>query len=237
MGDRPYVLLKCSMSLDGFLDDRSDGRLLLSSPEDFERVDAERARVDAILVGATTLRKDNPRLMVRSAELRRLRVERGLPETPIKVVLTAKGELDPGLPFFTTGACEKIVYTIDAALDVANSGLDRVATVVSCGATLGLETMLEDLKRRGVERLMVEGGGTVHTQFLTQNLVDELQVCVAPFFVGDSGAPRFVGDGTFPFGPARRMELAEVGRYGDCTYMRYLLAAVPGETLDEKTGF
>ena len=56
----------------------------------------------------------------------------------------------------------------------------------------------------GVERLMVEGGGNVHTQFLTDNLVDELQLVVAPFFVGDSRAPRFVSDGRFPWNPGRR---------------------------------
>ena len=55
----------------------------------------------------------------------------------------------------------------------------------------------EDLADRGVERLMVEGGGVVHTQFLADDLVDELQLVVAPFFVGDSSAPRFVSDARF----------------------------------------
>jgi 5-amino-6-(5-phosphoribosylamino)uracil reductase len=225
MSDRPYVLLKCSMSLDGFLDDTSDDRLLLSSPEDFERADVERSNVDAVLIGATTLRKDNPRLMVRSADLRQRRIERGFTETPIKVVLTASGNLDPTLPFFTTGDCEKIVYTIGSTLDEVKGRVGPVATVVSCGANLDLPSMLEDLKRRGVDRLMVEGGTTVHTQFLTQGLVDEVQVCVAPFFVGDGQAPRFVGDGAFPFDSKRRMDLLEVGQYGDCTYMRYQLGS------------
>ena len=48
---------------------------------------------------------------------------------------------------------------------------------------------------------MVEGGGTVHTQFLTADLADELHLVVAPFFVGDSRARRFVGDGRFPWNP------------------------------------
>lgn len=56
----PYVLLSAAVSLDGCLDDTGPGRLLLSGPADFDRVDEVRAESDAILVGAGTLRADNP---------------------------------------------------------------------------------------------------------------------------------------------------------------------------------
>lgn len=223
MSDRPYVLVKAAMSLDGYLDDTSDQRLLLSSPEDFARVDELRATVDAILVGATTIRADNPRLMVRSAELRRRRLDSGLPESPAKVTVCHSGDLDPGLPFFTTGDCGKFVYVPDAAVDEARRNLGHVAEVVAGGDPVSLPRVLADLYRRGIRRLLVEGGSAVHTQFLTQGLADEIQLSIAPFFVGDGKAPRFVGDGSFPFGPGRRMHLAEVGRNGDCAYLRYLL--------------
>jgi 5-amino-6-(5-phosphoribosylamino)uracil reductase len=75
-----------------------------------------------------------------------------------------------------------------------------------------------------VERLMVEGGGMVHTQFLTSNLADELQLVVAPFFVGDSRAPRFVRDGLFPWNPGRRATLAGVLEIGDVVLLRYALS-------------
>jgi 5-amino-6-(5-phosphoribosylamino)uracil reductase len=71
---------------------------------------------------------------------------------------------------------------------------------------------------------MVEGGGSMHTQFLTEGLVDELQLVVAPFFVGDSRAPRFVGDGRFPWGPSRRAALAEVRQIGDVVLLRYAMS-------------
>jgi 5-amino-6-(5-phosphoribosylamino)uracil reductase len=64
----------------------------------------------------------------------------------------------------------------------------------------------------------------MHTQFLTRGLVDELQLVVAPFFVGDSRAPRFVGDGAFPWGADRRAELAEVRQIGDVVLLRYKLS-------------
>jgi len=68
-------------------------------------------------------------------------------------------------------------------------------------------------------------GGTVHTQFLTEDIVDELQLTVAPVFVGDSDAPRFVRDGIFPWNPARRAELGEVQKLGDVVLLRYALSS------------
>ena len=62
---RPYVLLSCATSIDGYIDDASEQRLLLSNDEDLDRVDAVRASCDAILVGAGTVRRDDPRLLVR----------------------------------------------------------------------------------------------------------------------------------------------------------------------------
>jgi riboflavin biosynthesis pyrimidine reductase len=70
----------------------------------------------------------------------------------------------------------------------------------------------------------VEGGGTVHTQFLTADLVDELNLVVAPFFVGDSRARRFVSDGRFPWNSRRRATLAEVRKIGDVVLLRYALS-------------
>ena len=77
MPDRPYILLSCGMSIDGYLDNASSQRLLLSNQDDLERVDAVRAASDAILVGAQTVRQDNPRLVVRSERGRDERVSRG----------------------------------------------------------------------------------------------------------------------------------------------------------------
>src|SRR5262245_35079664 len=178
---RPYVLLSCAVSLDGYLDDATDRRLVLSNDADLDRVDAVRAGCDAILVGANTIRRDNPRLLVRSRQRRDARVARGLPSSPAKVTLTGSGDLDPAASFFTAGDPEKIVYAASPALDKARAGLAGVATVVDAGEPLDLAAVLADLAERGVGRLMVEGGGTVHTGFLAAGLADELHLVVAPF--------------------------------------------------------
>jgi len=213
------------MSLDGYLDAATQDRLVLSNAADLERVDAVRAESDAILVGAATVRNDNPRLLVRKPALREQRVARGWRETPMKVTVTRRADLDACSNFFATGDSEKLVYCASRAVPVARARLARVATVVDGGQPVDLRRMTEDLHDRGVRRLMVEGGGQVHTQFLTNDLADELHLVVAPFFVGNSRARRFVGDGAFPWNPGRRAHLAETRQIGDVVLLRYALSS------------
>ena len=224
MPDRPYTLLSCGMSIDGYLDTATDERLLLSNDADLDRVDAVRAASDAILVGAATVRNDNPRLLVRAQARRAERAARGLPPTPIKVTVTSRVKLDPRADFFVTGDTEKLVYCPSDAVAEARSRLGALATVVDGGRRVDMCRMSEDLHVRGVRRLMVEGGGNLHTQFLVAGLADELHLVVAPFFVGASRAPRFVGDGRFPWNPDRHARLAEVRQIGDVVLLRYALS-------------
>jgi 5-amino-6-(5-phosphoribosylamino)uracil reductase len=225
MADRPYTLLSCGMSIDGYLDSATVNRLPISNASDFDRVDAVRATCDAILVGAATVRNDNPRLLVRSPARRDERLARGQLPSPVKVTVTARAELDPDTDFFVTGESEKVVYCASAAVEAAHERLGSVATVVDGGEPVDMRWISEDLYTRGVRRLMVEGGGTVHTQFLTADLADELHLVVAPFFIGDSRSRRFVGDGQFPWNPHRRATLAEVRQIGDVVLLRYALSA------------
>ncbi|MFC9693300.1 RibD family protein [Kribbella sp. NPDC056951] len=222
MSDRPYVLLSVAASIDGYIDDNTDQRLLLSNDEDFDRVDDVRAGVDAILVGANTIRRDNPRLLVRSDDRRKARLNAGQTESPIKVTISGSGDLDPSSKFFSTGDVEKIVYVPSSAAAKANEQVGQVSTVVDAGETVQPDHVLRDLAKRGVARLMVEGGGTIHTQFLSAGLADEIHLVVAPFFVGDSTAPSFVNDAAFPQNPSNRMALAEVRQIGDVVLLRYL---------------
>jgi 5-amino-6-(5-phosphoribosylamino)uracil reductase len=143
----------------------------------------------------------------------------------MKVTVTRRAELDAGADFFTAGDAEKLVYCASPVVPDARVRLEPVATVVDAGTTVEMRTLSADLAARGVERLMVEGGGTVHTQFLSDDLVDELQLVVAPVFVGDSEAPRFVRDGSFPWNTGRRAELVDVRKIGDVVLLRYALSS------------
>ncbi|GAB3465492.1 hypothetical protein GCM10027570_53870 [Streptomonospora sediminis] len=223
---RPYTLLSCAMSLDGYIDDAGPDRLRLSSEADFDEVDELRAGCDAILVGAGTVRSDDPRLLVRSPERRRRRLAAGTTADPVKVVLSERGGVDPAARVFTTGDAAKLVYVgadahPAAARRFAAAGAGAPEVEVAAADPGSLTGILADLARRGIERLLVEGGTAVHTRFLTAGLADELRVAVAPFFVGDPAAPRFVDPGEFANGPAAPMRLAGVRSVGGTAVLHY----------------
>ncbi|WP_396656205.1 RibD family protein [Microbacterium sp.] len=221
---RPYVTLSCAMSLDGYLDTASPHKLAMSNSDDFDRVDQLRAESDAIMVGASTVRRDNPRLLIRSAARRREREQAGLTSSPIKVTVTATGDLSADAAFFAEGDVEKIVYGTQEVARTLEDALGGVASVVALGPDASMADVLDDLAERGVERLMVEGGGRVLTQFLVDELADELQLVIAPFFVGEPGAPRFVEPARFPWTSARRAVLADTQKIGDVVLLRYALS-------------
>jgi 5-amino-6-(5-phosphoribosylamino)uracil reductase len=192
---RPYVLLSVAASLDGCIDDSTPERLLLSNDEDLDRVDELRAGVDAILVGAGTVLADDPRLLVRSARRRRRRVAGGRPASPVRVVLSGSGELNPDAQVFT-GEAETLLRSGD------------------------IHRVLSELHGRGVSRLLVEGGSAVLTALLAERLADELQLMLAPFFLGDPAAPRLVSPTAFP---RVELHLAETRRVGGAVLLRYTL--------------
>lgn len=223
---RPFVLLSAAMSVDGCIDDTSARRLVLSDAADLDRVDGERALADAILVGATTVRRDDPRLRVRSPDRVAARTAAGRAEQPLRVVLSGRGELDPAARVFGPGC---VVLT--SRPDTARARLGDRAAVIDAGEPFDLHRALAALGRLGVGRLMVEGGTAVHTLFLASGVVDEIQLVVAPFFVGEPDAPRFVGAGFGSGSPATgmlpsRMHLADARSTGDHVLLRYLLGGV-----------
>ena len=219
MPSRPYVLLSCATSADGYLDDASPRRLILSGPADLDRVDEVRAGCDAVLVGAQTVRKDNPRLLIRDPRRRARRAARGRPEHPARVTLTATGDLDPQARFFAPGAL-RLVYCATPAIGRARERLGDSAVLIDAGDPLSLDLVLIDLAERGVLRVLVEGGARVLGEFLARDLADELNLAVAPFFVADSAAPRLNLPRPALDGP---MTLAEVSRVGEVGLLRYLL--------------
>jgi len=228
--ERPYVVLSCAISVDGCLDAPGPARLILSGEADLDRVDEERSQADAIMVGAGTIRRDNPRLLIRAPERRAARAAGGLPEHPARVTLTASGDLDPGARFFTGPAgVPRLVYCPAPLVASLQIMLNELARVIPIPAPAGLGAVLTDLAGRGVRRLLVEGGARLGRRLLADGLVDELELAVAPFFVGAEAAPRFAGPGLYPHGPGDPMRLAEVRRLDDIVLLRYLLGEGDGK--------
>ena len=231
MPPRPYVVLSCAISADGYLDDASGERLILSGPDDLDEVDALRAGADAIFVGAGTIRADNPRLLIRSPARSTDRVSAGRPPHPLRVTLTGSGDLDPGARFFTGPGERPLVFCADPALAAAKARLGEVAEVVGAGDPPSLARVLDHLYSRlsaGSARprwpepsVLIEGGSQILRDALTGDLADELRLAVAPFFVGDPRAPRFGLPGTYPQSPARPMRLESVRRVGEVAVLHY----------------
>jgi 5-amino-6-(5-phosphoribosylamino)uracil reductase len=225
---RPYTIVSCAVSLDGYLDDTSPDRLILSGPEDLDEVDELRARADAILVGAGTIRADNPRLLIRDQARVAAREAAGRPPHPRRVTVTGTGDLDPAARFFTGPGTPLVYCPTAAAAAAAEKNLKDTAVIVDVGAELSLAAVLDDLyAERLVLTLLAEGGSSILRDLLAENLVDELRLAIAPFFVGDEAAPRFALPARYPHGPAAPMTLVDVRRLGDLVVAHYRLRPGP----------
>jgi 5-amino-6-(5-phosphoribosylamino)uracil reductase len=218
---RPYTIVSCAVSLDGCLDDASPERLILSGPEDLDEVDELRSAADAIMVGAGTIRADNPRLLVRDQERVAVREAEGRPSHPLRVTVTATGDLDPAARFFA-GPGTSLVYVPAVAAAAARRNLGDKAVVIDAGEELSLAVVLHDLyAERMVLTLLAEPGAVLARDLLAQDLVDEIRLAVAPFFVGDENAPRFALPAHYPHGKGNPMTLTSVRRLGSLAVLRY----------------
>lgn len=225
MPRRPYTVLSCAVSVDGCLDDASAVRLVLSGPEDLDEVDELRAAADAILVGAGTIRADNPRLLIREPARVARRQAAGLPPHPVRVTLTGTGDLDPAARFFT-GPGTPLVYCATPVVPAVRARLGRLAAVIDAGDPPSLGGVFRDLhSERNVATLLVEGGSRILRDALADDLADELRLAVAPCFVGDAAAPRFGLPAAYPHTAAAPMALAAVRRLGDVAVLHYSLGA------------
>ncbi len=214
------MIVSAAMSLDGFLDDVAPERLVLSNEADFDRVDAVRAGVDAIAIGAGTVRADNPRLLVRSPERRAMREASGRAASPLRAVFSPSGDLDPDAHVFNVGD-RVVVYTSTFGARVCPLDSASAEVVATGEDEVDLDVALRDLAARGVERLLVEGGGVIHTAFLSADLVDEVNLAVAPFLLGERGGARFVYEAAFPQSPERPLRLAEARAIGEIALLVY----------------
>ena len=220
----PYTILSSAISLDGFIDDSSPNRLILSHQDDLDQVDALRASCDSILVGANTIRSDNPRLNIRSRDRIASRLNAGKPENLIKATLTSSGNISESANIFQASDNDIYIYCTSTAYSNLPEALRNKAIVLAEDCEkVNLRLLLQDLKNRGTERLLIEGGQHIATAFLSANLIDEFRLAIAPFFLGAIDAPKFVGPGLFPFNQHNRMHLQSVSTVGDMAVLTYIL--------------
>ncbi|MCX7609255.1 MAG: 2,5-diamino-6-(ribosylamino)-4(3H)-pyrimidinone 5'-phosphate reductase [Anaerolineales bacterium] len=213
---RPYVLVNVAMTVDGKIDSAARRGATISSATDKRRVDELRASVDAVLVGGKTLLNESPKLTVRNPALRRERLERGLPENPMKVGVVSVANLDLDGDFVRAGPAERLIFTTRRTSPEQIVRLEKagVQVFVSRGSErVDLGEMLETLHRLGVRRLLVEGGGTILAEFFRLGLVDELSIYLAPRLFGGATAPPLADGPGFLPNQAPRLTLVSVERF------------------------
>ncbi len=173
---RPRVIVNAAMSLDGKIALVGGKRIKISDEEDFRRVHILRSQVDAILVGINTVLKDDPKLTVK---------EKFVPgaRNPTRIVLDSKFRIPPDARVLNGDAPTIIATTVGAPKREVG------AEVIRCGEErVDLKCLMDELGRRGIRSVMVEGGGTVIHSFLREGLVDEITVFVGSMIIG-GGAP------------------------------------------------
>jgi 2,5-diamino-6-(ribosylamino)-4(3H)-pyrimidinone 5'-phosphate reductase len=200
MMNRPFVFINVAVTADGKMDTIQRQGAGISSAKDKARVLRLRAETDAVMVGGHTLLDEDPKLTVKSAELRAERAAKGLPENPMKVGIVSRANLKLDGDFMTAGPARRVIFTTALTMPEQVNDLSKHgAEVYVLGEKrVDLDLALETLSTLGVRRLMVEGGSRLNFELLRLGLVDELSVYVAPKIFGGEHAPTLAGgDGLF----------------------------------------
>jgi len=221
---RPFVYVNMAATVDGKITSAARETPCFTSDYDRREMDRLRAEADAILIGARSLRADNPPLHVRTEEMRAHRRSLGKPEGLLRVLVTASGRFEPTSRFFddTDAGARRIIATVEDAPDDRFAAVSARAEIWKIGrGEVDLKELLRRLAGRGVERLLLEGGGQLNWAFVRDDLVDELYVTIAPALLGGRDAPTLLeGDG-LSMEMQRRLRLEHVRREGDELFCRY----------------
>jgi 2,5-diamino-6-(ribosylamino)-4(3H)-pyrimidinone 5'-phosphate reductase len=224
------VTVNAATSLDGKLSTRERKQVALSGSDDFARVDRLRARVDAVLVGVGTVLADDPSLTVDDPDLVTEREARDVAPQPTRVVADSRGRT-PTDARILDDAAPTVVLTTGAAAD------ERLDAYRAAGATVlqvdgspdghrvSFPAAFDALEERGIEYLLVEGGGEVLFSLFDADLVDEVSVFVAPTILGGRDAPTLVdGEGFLDPADAPDLELTDVDRLDEGVLLSFVVA-------------
>jgi 2,5-diamino-6-(ribosylamino)-4(3H)-pyrimidinone 5'-phosphate reductase len=216
-----HVVVNAAMSADGKLSTRRREQVAISGPDDFDRVDALRADVDAVMVGVGTVLADDPSLTLDDPARVASREERGDPPHPARVVADSHARTPPDAAILDDTAATFVFVGAEEPRDHVEALQDAGATVLVAGENrVALPDALAQLESRGVDRLMVEGGGELIFSLFEDGLVDELSVYVGPQVIGGRDAPTLAdGDGFVEEFPD--LDLREVERIDDGVLLGY----------------
>ncbi|MBD3223943.1 MAG: bifunctional diaminohydroxyphosphoribosylaminopyrimidine deaminase/5-amino-6-(5-phosphoribosylamino)uracil reductase RibD [Caldithrix sp.] len=207
----PYVLLKVAQSVDGYIAAEPGKQTWLTGPEAQTLVHQLRSEYDAVLVGANTVKVDDPSLSVRQVKGR----------NPLRIILDGQLSSPLSAKIFNDSAPENtwIFTNRESNIQKITVLRQKKVQIVECNGmsngNLKLEEILRYLAARGINSLLVEGGQSIVSQFLKQHLVDELIVLQSPAILGG-------GVSTIKMKKSHSLRLLDVSRLGDDVKLHYL---------------
>ena len=209
---RPFVSINVAVTADGKMDTFERKGAGISSVVDKARVLRMRADVDAVMVGGHTLFDEDPKLTVKTEQLRQYRKNRGQSENPIKVGVVTQANLKSDGYFMTAGPARRVIFTTSQTSHQQVSVLSELgAEVYILGEKrVNLKLALETLSGLGVGLLMVEGGASLNFELLREGLVDEMFVYIAPKIFGGQTAPTLAAGEGLIESAALRLKMVDV---------------------------
>ncbi|MGY5144738.1 MAG: 2,5-diamino-6-(ribosylamino)-4(3H)-pyrimidinone 5'-phosphate reductase [Candidatus Nitrosopumilus sp. bin_32a] len=211
---KPYIILSAAISLDGKIATRK-GDSKLSSNEDLQRLHKLRTKVDAIIIGKNTLMRDNPLLTVRYTK----------GKNPIRIILDSKGDISIKSKILQTSA--KIPTIIAVSKKITKPNLQKlnkfpVQVMITGEKSVNIKSLLKKLSKQKIRTILVEGGGTVHWEFIKQNLFDELIITISPFVIGGNDSISFVqGIGFDKISKSPHLQLKSIKRLKNHLVLNY----------------
>ena len=207
--NRPFVAAHFAMTADGKTSTRAFTSALFTSPADKRWLQEVRAGADAIMTGRGTVEADSMSMGLSRQDLLKERVSRGLPPSPLRVIVSNAGNLDPGWKVFEYNASPRVVFsTRRMPLGLRAAIANKAELFLFSGRSVDLRKALEILRSEfGVKRLVCEGGGTLLRSLASLDLVDGIFLTVAPVVFGGRLAPTLTGlPGAF-LEPPREFEI------------------------------
>jgi len=192
---RPFVSATFAMTVDGKITTRKFSPVDFTSREDKLHLFRQRALADAVLIGHSTLKRDNVRLGVPQADLREARIKRGQTPYPVRVIVSDKGKIDNRRNIFQSDISPIIIFSTRRMPWKYQKALEKKATLhLSNAEHVDLVAMLHTLRDKyKIRTVACEGGPTLFRSLLERDLVDQLNLTIAPYMFGGAKAPTLTG--------------------------------------------
>ena len=219
------VTVNFAVSVDGRITTRTREHVALGSESDRRVMDELRVHADAVIIGAGTVRHDGRPIRIRYDDLRRQRASKRRPLHPVNVVLSRALDLPRTSRFFSSNETQRIVFTTSRAPKARVSRFSKIAEVVVLpGRDVDPRRVMENLRRRGLKRVLLEGGGEVHFSFAQAGLVGDLYVTVTPRLIGGKQAPSLLDGEGFLWKDHVQLRLVSWYRVGEEIFLHYRVA-------------